>query len=201
MSEEKLIKALLKDKTFSKAMSYALEKHKSQRRSEGTPYIFHPVRTFYLLSRLYPIDERTTPLLKASLLHDTLEDTSATPNEIDKLFGSDVLSIVKELTLPKGITHTQKGILLSEKICSFSDAALSIKLSDRFDNTSSLDILSMKKAKRYAKETQRILYNLSSSNRYLSNEQRTIFRGITENINNFDPPIYILKEQKPEKEK
>jgi len=77
------------------AHEYATRMHNGQTRSDGTPYILHPQRVYNKLKQLGISDEDT---LVAALLHDTLEDTQATTEEIQMLFGNRVLDLVLELT-------------------------------------------------------------------------------------------------------
>lgn len=115
MSEQLLVKAL----------AYANEKHKDQRRKDGTPYIYHPIRVSFLLKeRGY---DETHQLV--GLLHDTLEDTDATIEEIEA-FGHDVATAVVLLSknyaksVPEGYFE---GIL-------GNPIAKAVKTADRIDN-------------------------------------------------------------------
>lgn len=83
------------NKKVSRAKQYATLMHSGQKRRDGAPYIEHPIRVFEQLVDLGITDEN---ILCAALLHDTLEDTKATPNEISKKFGPVVLKMVQQLT-------------------------------------------------------------------------------------------------------
>lgn len=83
-----------KEEKFAKAIAFAAEKHMGQTRRDGTPYIFHPLTVAELLKRYgYDIDYQV-----AGVLHDVLEDTDATDEEV-KAFGKDVYEAVK-LVIP-----------------------------------------------------------------------------------------------------
>ena len=77
-----------------KALRFAAEKHNDQRRrdSKSSPYINHPIQVAETLWRVGGV--RDEALLVAAILHDTIEDTDATPEEIQREFGKDVLELV-----------------------------------------------------------------------------------------------------------
>lgn len=115
----------MEEQMLVKALAYANEKHKDQKRKDGTPYIFHPVRVALLLKeRGY--DEKHQLV---GLLHDTLEDTDATVEEIME-FGPEVAEAVIRLSknhaesIPEGYF---KGILANP-------IAKAVKNADRLDN-------------------------------------------------------------------
>ena len=71
---------------LNKAYVYAMQKHGRQRRASGDPYISHPLEVAAILTDLH-MDEST---IAVALLHDTIEDTSATRAEIDAFFGDEI---------------------------------------------------------------------------------------------------------------
>ena len=84
----------LDSKLIEKAYSFAVECHKSQKRHSGDPYISHPVAVADILLNL----KLDTSTIITGLLHDTLEDTLATENEIEEKFGKEVLQLVNGVT-------------------------------------------------------------------------------------------------------
>jgi guanosine-3',5'-bis(diphosphate) 3'-pyrophosphohydrolase len=116
-----------------KATRFAAERHNDQRRkdSRSSPYINHPIRVAEILWTIGDVRDMT--LLVASLLHDTIEDTATSPDEIRMEFGEDVLALVLEVTddksLPQHVrkqrqietaphkTHNAKLLKLADKIC------------------------------------------------------------------------------------
>lgn len=120
-----------------KAVHFAAEKHRSQRRKDtlASPYINHPIQVTDILWRLGGV--RDTTLLLASILHDTIEDTDATPEEIKAEFGEEVLALVLEVTddrsLPKEVrkqrqvetapykSHRAKMLKIADKISNIQD--------------------------------------------------------------------------------
>lgn len=120
-----------------RATVFAAEKHRSQRRKdrEASPYINHPIAVATVLVTTGAV---TDPVcLAAALLHDTLEDTRTTPDELESAFDADVRSLVEEVTddksLPKHVrkdrqveyaprsSHGAKLIKLADKICNVRD--------------------------------------------------------------------------------
>jgi len=118
------------------AFEYATEKHAGQTRSDGSEYIAHPCRVADTIMDYAP-DNFT--IFNAALLHDTLEDTDATYDEILELFGKSVADLVLELTSdPLEIKRIGKTEYLIAKMCNMSDDALTVKLADRLDNVQDL---------------------------------------------------------------
>lgn len=119
------------------AVRFAAEKHRGQRRKGSTavPYINHPIAVAEILNRVGGIDDPV--VLMAAILHDTIEDTDTTPNEIEKHFGAAVCAIVQEVTmdmsLPRSerkqwqvdhaphLSHNAKLVKLGDKICNVLD--------------------------------------------------------------------------------
>ncbi|MBN1290542.1 MAG: bifunctional (p)ppGpp synthetase/guanosine-3',5'-bis(diphosphate) 3'-pyrophosphohydrolase, partial [Candidatus Latescibacteria bacterium] len=80
-----------------KALSFAADKHRNQRRKDrqASPYINHCIDVAKILWEIGGI--RDIPAIVAAILHDTLEDTDTTPEELDREFGSEIRSIVEEV--------------------------------------------------------------------------------------------------------
>ena len=120
------------------AVNFAAQKHQNQRRKnkEATPYVNHPIEVANLLATVGEIDDEI--VLIAALLHDTLEDTATTPEEIKNLFGSEVLSIVQELTDDKTLPKQQRKTMQIQLAPHRSSQAKQIKLADKTCNIISI---------------------------------------------------------------
>ncbi|MHA1380402.1 MAG: HD domain-containing protein [Candidatus Helarchaeota archaeon] len=163
---------------INKAIKFAKEKHKNQRRKYGLrePYVEHPFRVVIILKN-YTDDEDT---IIAAYLHDTIEDTKTTYNEILNEFGIRVANFVNELTSDKRkASEMGKAAYLVEKMNKMSGSAFLIKLCDRLDNVSGLSIESSDFVQRYVDETKRILNNLK---RDFSKDQKELIEKIREKI-------------------
>lgn len=142
-----------------KAYYYAEKKHFGQKRISGDDYILHPLNVALILTEI----SADAPCMAAALLHDTIEDSDATKEEIESLFGSEVALLVDGVTKINKINFSsdseasaayQRKILvgLSEDV-----RVIIIKLADRLHNMRTLDVMSEEKQKKKAKETLEIL--------------------------------------------
>ena len=120
-----------------KAISFAAHKHRFQRRkdSDKTPYINHPVNVALTLADAGETDQA---LLLAAILHDTIEDTETTADELEKNFGSEVLGIVLEVTDDKNLPKEERKRLQVVNASHKSDKAKKLKLSDKINNISDI---------------------------------------------------------------
>lgn len=116
------------------ALAYAANQHKDQRRKGGdqSPYINHPIQVAELLLRVGQVSD--VDLLVAAILHDTVEDTGATPEEIESLFGSKVRGLVMEVSDDKGLPKTERKRLQIVNAEHKSLLAKQIKLADKICN-------------------------------------------------------------------
>ena len=116
------------------AAHFAAEKHKDQRRkgADGSPYINHPLKVAELLWRVGEV--RDVDCIVAAILHDTIEDTATTPDELEELFGARVRMLVEEVTDDKGLPKAERKRLQIEHAPSLSEGAKQIKLADKIAN-------------------------------------------------------------------
>lgn len=117
-----------------RAAYFAGEKHKDQRRSdkEETPYINHPLELASIL-----VDEgyvKDVDVICAALLHDTIEDTDTTYEELESIFGSVVTNIVREVSNDMTLSSTERRIREAAKIPVLSNPAKLVKLADKIAN-------------------------------------------------------------------
>jgi guanosine-3',5'-bis(diphosphate) 3'-pyrophosphohydrolase len=117
-----------------KAGLFAAEKHKNQRRkdAEASPYINHPIALANVLADEGGIDE--ADVLCAALLHDTVEDTETSAEELKALFGQDVLSIVLEVTDDKSLPKEVRKQAQIDNAPHLSCEAKLVKLADKICN-------------------------------------------------------------------
>jgi guanosine-3',5'-bis(diphosphate) 3'-pyrophosphohydrolase len=116
------------------AIHFSADKHRNQRRkdAESTPYINHPIEVAGLLWRIGNV--RDISVIIAALLHDLIEDTKTTPDEIASRLGERVLSMVLEVTDDKRLPKSERKRLQIEHAPHLSDEAKQIKLGDKICN-------------------------------------------------------------------
>ena len=143
---------------LNKAYVYAMQKHGQQRRASGDPYISHPLEVAAILTDMH-LDEST---IAVALLHDTIEDTTATRAEIDELFGEDIGRLVEGLTKLKRLDLVTKKAKQAENLrkllLAISDdvRVLLVKLADRLHNMRTLEHMNPEKRARISEETMDI---------------------------------------------
>ena len=96
---------------------------------EATPYINHPIEVAEVLSRIGGITELAT--LQAAILHDTIEDTETTPQELEDYFGQEVRLLVQEVTDDKSLPKQERKRLQVEHAANLSTPAKLIKIGDK----------------------------------------------------------------------
>ena len=160
---EEKVKTYISDfedlKLIETSYKYAYDKHFGSKRLTGEDYITHPLSVAYILTGI----NADASTLVGALLHDTIEYGNADPEEIKKIFGEDILSLVLGITKinrlnfsgdSESVINNQRKILvgLSEDV-----RVIIIKLADRLHNMKTLFVLNEKKQKETAKETLDIL--------------------------------------------
>ncbi len=120
------------------ALQFAAEKHRTQRRkdSAASPYVNHVIEVTYLLATTGGVTD--VELLHAAILHDTVEDTETSPQEIEAQFGAAVRSLVQEVTDDKSLPKADRKRLQVEHAPSLSDRAKMLKLADKISNIADL---------------------------------------------------------------
>jgi guanosine-3',5'-bis(diphosphate) 3'-pyrophosphohydrolase len=116
-----------------KALAFSAEKHTKQRRKDidKTPYINHPISLANILAQRWVIDEN---VLCAAILHDTIEDTETTVEELQEHFGEKITSIVLEVTDDKSLEKSVRKQKQVEHAASISHEAKLVKLADKIAN-------------------------------------------------------------------
>jgi GTP diphosphokinase / guanosine-3',5'-bis(diphosphate) 3'-diphosphatase len=123
--------------TVLRAAMFAAEKHRTQRRKDiETPFINHPIQLAYILVQAGIEDP---VVLAAALLHDTIEDTNTTHDEIEIVFGHEVANIVAECSDDKRLGKLERKQEQIERAAKISARARLVKLADKIANVSDID--------------------------------------------------------------
>lgn len=137
------------------ALEFATYKHRLQRRKgfQRIPYINHPIQVAGILKRF---GETEDALIASALLHDVLEDTSATEEELESRFGRQVLMIVIEVTDDMSLPSKERKSLQVQHASGLSNEAKKIKIADKTANT--IDIYTHPLSWSKARKRQYILW-------------------------------------------
>jgi len=121
-------------KNVIKAMAFAADRHRNQRRkdADASPYINHPIGLADVLANEAGIEDER--VLVAAILHDTIEDTETSEQELIRLFGKEVTDIVLEVTDDKTLPKAERKRLQVEHAPSLSRRAKLVKLADKICN-------------------------------------------------------------------
>lgn len=144
---------------LNRAYVFSMQKHGTQKRASGDPYFSHPIEVAGILTDLR-LDDET---IVTAILHDTIEDTVATPEEIEKLFGKNVARLVDGVTKLSKIEAQSESQRAAENLRKFLLAmsgdirVLLVKLADRLHNMRTLHFIkNEEKRRRIARETMDI---------------------------------------------
>lgn len=121
-----------------RALAFAAEKHRDQRRKDegASPYINHPIALANVLVVEGGVTD--TNVVCAALLHDTVEDTDTTPEELEAQFGAHIRAIVLEVTDDKSLAKAERKRLQIEHAPTISREAQLVKLADKICNVRDL---------------------------------------------------------------
>ncbi|SHK56244.1 RelA/SpoT family protein [Maribacter aquivivus] len=143
-------------KLIRSAFEIAVDAHKTQRRKSGEAYIFHPIAVAKIVASEIGLDAVS---IASALLHDVVEDTEYTLDDIDRMFGETVARIVDGLTK---ISHLKKDMNISQQAENFRKMLLTlnddvrviiIKIADRYHNMLTMDSMPEHKQVKIASET------------------------------------------------
>src|SRR4051795_3569631 len=146
-----------------KAFVFSCERHADQRRASGEDFIVHPIGVAKICAGM----RLDTETLCASLLHDTVEDTSASLEEVQAEFGDEIASLVDGVTKLSGVTFQSRDDRQAENYRKMMVAmaqdirVILIKLADRLHNMRTLGALPKQKQQEIAKETLEIFAPLA----------------------------------------
>ena len=141
--------------SLQKAYVFSAKVHSGQKRRSGEPYLIHPVEVAGILTQL----RLDVPSVATGLLHDTVEDTLATLDEIEALFGKEIRDLVDAVTKLSQVEYKNKEERQAENFRKMLLATskdlrvILIKLADRLHNMRTLGHLSEEKQHRIAEET------------------------------------------------
>ena len=151
---------------LNRAYVYAMRQHGSQKRASGDPYFAHPLEVAGILTA-YRLDTET---IVTALLHDVIEDTDATREQVAELFGAEVAELVEGVTKLSKLELSQEHLRQAENLRKFILAiskdvrVLLVKLADRLHNMRTLHFIKQAaKRERIARETLDIYGPLARS--------------------------------------
>ena len=155
-----------------KALHFASIKHKDQRRKdeEASPYINHPIEVAELLARVGQVTDMV--VLQSAILHDTIEDTQTTAEEIEEVFGAEVRSVVQEVTDDKSLPKEVRKQLQIEHAPHISTRAKLVKLADKISNVRAIQETppanwSLQRRNAYLDWTEQVVAGLRGCNSHL----------------------------------
>jgi len=155
-----------------RALHFAADKHRDQRRkgAEASPYINHLIEAAELLSGIGGVSDLST--LQAATLHDTLEDTTTTPEELDKIFGPEVRRIVEEVSDDQSLTSAERKQKQIDHAPHLSTRAKMVKIADKIANIRSMvetppTKWSLERKREYLNWSERVVAGCRGSNEAL----------------------------------
>jgi guanosine-3',5'-bis(diphosphate) 3'-pyrophosphohydrolase len=121
-------------KLLLKALQFSALKHKNQRRKDidASPYINHPISLASILCNEAHITD--VEVICGALLHDTVEDTQTTPEELESEFGSVIKNIVMDVTDDKSLKKHERKQAQIDHAAHINDKAKLVKLADKISN-------------------------------------------------------------------
>jgi GTP pyrophosphokinase len=146
------------EELLNRAYVFAMRAHGQQKRASGDPYFSHPLEVAAILTE-FKLDDAT---IVAAMLHDTIEDTPVTRDEIDRLFGAEIGALVDGLTklgkLDFASKHAQQSENFRKLLLAIADdvRVLLIKLADRLHNMRTLHYVPPEKRARIGQDTLEI---------------------------------------------
>jgi GTP diphosphokinase / guanosine-3',5'-bis(diphosphate) 3'-diphosphatase len=179
---------------LNRAYVYAMQAHGTQKRASGDPFFAHPLEVAAILTDLH-LDDAT---IVAAVLHDTVEDTEATLEEIRRLFGPEIGALVDGLTKLKRLDLVSKQAAQGENFRKLLLAVaadvrvLLVKLADRLHNMRTLQHMRDDKRRRIAQETLDIYAPLAG--RMGMQELREELEDLA--FRNLEPDVYATITQR-----
>jgi guanosine-3',5'-bis(diphosphate) 3'-pyrophosphohydrolase len=158
--------------TILKALRFAAIKHRDQRRkdAEVSPYINHPIEVAELLARVGGVTDLV--ILHSAILHDTIEDTKTTPEEVEAEFGPEVRGVVEEVTDDKRLPKAERKRLQIEHAPHLSERAKQVKIADKISNVRAVTVTppidwSLERRREYLDWSENVVAGLRGCNQSL----------------------------------
>ena len=155
--------------TLLRTLHFAADKHRDQRRkdADASPYINHPIAVAELLTRQGGVSDLVT--IQAALLHDTVEDTEASLEDLETDFGSEVSQLVAEVSDDKNLEKVRRKELQIEHAPHLSKRAKLVKLSDKICNVQAVtssppEGWSLERRREYLDWTEKVVAGLRGTN-------------------------------------
>lgn len=163
------------------AKQFAEDAHDGQRRKfEGRAYVEHPKEVAEIVQS---VADPTDEMVAAALLHDVVEDTSVDLPEIEEEFGTEVASLVFELTTDKEKRDEYgKARYLGYKMAQMSEEALTLKLCDRYCNVRTIEETPDEFCNRYSEETMETINLLIEDRSDMTRTQRELASKIIKKV-------------------
>ncbi|KAE9547898.1 hypothetical protein FO519_008890 [Halicephalobus sp. NKZ332] len=169
-----------------KASDFAARRHRFQRRKDPhqTPYINHPIGVAHILANEAGIKDPT--VIAAAILHDTVEDTKTTSEEIKAMFGDEIHHIVAECTDDKSLPKQKRKELQVQNARSHSHKAKLVHLADKLYNLRDIERVrpigwSPEVVKAYVKWSRQVLEELRGTNQILEEALDNIINRLLRN--------------------
>ena len=170
-----------------KAVKFSAERHKKQRRKgvDGSPYINHPIEVAETLWRIGGV--RDVNVITAAILHDTVEDTETTPEEVGEHFGAKVRALVEEVTDDKQLPKPERKRLQVEHAPTLSTGAKQIKLADKIYNIDDVAFRppngwSLQRRSEYLAWADRVVMGLRGCNQQMEEHYDAVMRKARQNL-------------------
>ncbi|KAM9996479.1 hypothetical protein ACTFIY_002686 [Dictyostelium cf. discoideum] len=185
-----------------KSIDFSCKKHRDQRRkdSHGTPYINHPIGVAYNLIKAGVYD---SDILQAAILHDTIEDTQTTKEEIIKEFGERVASFVMDVTDDKSLSKQERKKHQIEHALHIQNESKLVKMADKLFNlrdiqTNAPPSWSVDVIQGYFVWAKTVINNLRGQNQWLESQLDEIFNSTFTFKGSQYPTIPCTPEKEPE---
>lgn len=155
--------------TLLRTLHFAADKHRDHRRKDASssPYINHPIAVAELLARQGGVSDLAT--IQAALLHDTVEDTETSLEELEAAFGAEVSNLVGEVTDDKGLAKARRKELQIEHAPHISARAKLVKLGDKICNAQDMaskppEGWTLERRREYLDWTEQVVEGLRGTN-------------------------------------